>query len=88
MWQTAILGMHWKHQGRMYYDEWSAESQEEAAGYSIDHRRDDVSLVRVELVGPTMAAFGSMLVRRFHLLIRCEHVADWIKMRMSDDDDA
>jgi len=29
-----------------------AESQEEAAGYFIGHCRDDVSLVRVELVGP------------------------------------
>ena len=36
----------------MYYDELSAESQEEAAGYFIDHMRDDVRLVRVELVGP------------------------------------
>ena len=36
----------------MYYDELTAESQEEAAGYFIDHCRDDVSLVRVELVGP------------------------------------
>lgn len=36
----------------MYYDELSAESQDEAAGYFIDHMRDDVSLVRVELAGP------------------------------------
>jgi hypothetical protein len=36
----------------MYYDELTAASQEEAAGYFIDHMRDDVSLVRVELVGP------------------------------------
>jgi len=36
----------------MYYDELSAESQEEAAGYFIDHARDDVSLVRVDLVRP------------------------------------
>src|SRR4051812_40490314 len=52
MWQSYIFGMHWKHQGKMYYDELSAESQGEAAGYFIDHCRDDVSLVRVELVGP------------------------------------
>jgi hypothetical protein len=37
---------------KMYYDELSAESQDEAAEYFIDHMRDDVSLVRVELVGP------------------------------------
>ncbi len=36
----------------MYYDELSAGSKEEAAGYFIDHKRDDVALVRVELVGP------------------------------------
>lgn len=36
----------------MYYDELSAESQDEAAGYFIDNMRDDVSLVRVELVRP------------------------------------
>ena len=44
--------MHWKHDGRMYYDEIPAESKEEAAEYFIDHKRDDVTLVRVELVGP------------------------------------
>ena len=52
MWQTFIFGMHWKHGGKMYYDELSAASKEEAAEYFIDHKRDDVSLVRVELIGP------------------------------------
>ena len=36
----------------MYYDELYAESIEEASDYFIDHKRDDVDLVRVELVGP------------------------------------
>jgi hypothetical protein len=36
----------------MYYDELSAGSQDEAAGYFIDHKRDEVDLVRVERVGP------------------------------------
>jgi len=36
----------------MYYDELSAESQDEAAGYFIDNMRDDISLERVELVRP------------------------------------
>lgn len=44
--------MHWKHEGKMYYDELPAESKDEAAEYFIDHMRDDVMLVRVELVGP------------------------------------
>jgi hypothetical protein len=52
MWQSYVFGMHWKHGGKVYYDELTAESQEEAACYFIDHCRDDVTLVRVELVGP------------------------------------
>jgi len=52
MWQNYIFGMHWAHHGKMYYDELSAESQDDAAGYFIDNMRDDVSLVRVELVRP------------------------------------
>ena len=36
----------------MYYDELPAASKEEAVEYFIDHMRDDVALVRVELVGP------------------------------------
>jgi hypothetical protein len=52
MWQTFIFGMHWRHQGQMYYDELPAGSKDEAADYFTDHKRDDVDLVRVELVGP------------------------------------
>jgi len=52
MWQSYIFGMHWKHDGQLYYDELPAESEAEAAGYFIDHKRDDVSLMRVEYVGP------------------------------------
>ncbi len=52
MWQSYIYGMHWKHDGKMYYDEVPAESKEEAVEYFNDHKRDDVTLVRVEFVGP------------------------------------
>lgn len=52
MWQTFLFGMHWRHAGKMYYDELSAGSKEEAAQYFNDHKRDDVDLVRVELIGP------------------------------------
>jgi hypothetical protein len=52
MWQTFIFGMHWQHGGKMYYDELPATSKDEPAGYFIDHMRDDVALIRVELVGP------------------------------------
>jgi hypothetical protein len=36
----------------MYYDELPAGSKDEAAEYFNDHKRDDVTLVRVELIGP------------------------------------
>jgi hypothetical protein len=52
MWPTFIFGIHWSHGGKLYYDELPAGSKEEAADYFIDHKRDDVLLVRVELVGP------------------------------------
>jgi hypothetical protein len=52
MWETFIFGMHWQHQGKMYYGELPASSKEEAAEYFIDRMRDDVALIRVELVGP------------------------------------
>jgi hypothetical protein len=52
MWQSYIFGMHSKHDGKMYYDEIPAESKEEAEEYFIDHKRDDVTLIRVEYVGP------------------------------------
>jgi hypothetical protein len=52
MWQTYKFGMHWKHGGTMYYDEVPASSIVEATDYFIDNKRDDVTLVRVEEVGP------------------------------------
>ena len=52
MWQSFIFGMHWEHDGIMYYDEVSAESKEEAIEYFIDHKRDDITLIRVEFIGP------------------------------------
>ena len=52
MWQTYIFGMYWEHEGKMYYDEIPAESVDEATDYFNRHKRDDVTLVRVEVVGP------------------------------------
>jgi hypothetical protein len=52
MWQSFIFGMYWKYEGKMYYDELPAESKDGAAEFFIDHMRDGVSLIRVELVGP------------------------------------
>jgi len=50
--ERFIFGMHWKHDGKMYYDEIPADSKEDAVDYFIDHKRDDISLVRIEFVGP------------------------------------
>lgn len=44
--------VHWRHGNKIYLDELSAASKAEAAAYFNDHKRSDVSLVRVELVGP------------------------------------
>jgi hypothetical protein len=52
MWQSYVYGVHWECEGRMYYDELPAESQDEAAEFFIDHKRDDVKLVRVVYVRP------------------------------------
>ncbi len=75
MWLSYIYGVHWEHDGKMYYDEMPAESQEAAAEYFIDHKRDDVALVRVEYVGPNeggvrecvgspVSPFGPLMARR------------------------
>jgi hypothetical protein len=44
--------VHWRHQDKMYVDEYAAASTVDAADYFNDHRRPDVFLVRVEMVGP------------------------------------
>ena len=65
MWQSFIFGMHWKHRETLYYDELCAESMVEAADYFIDHKRDDVALVRVELIAPTNLASANTRTLRF-----------------------
>ena len=75
MWQRFIFGMHWKHEDQMYYDELSAGSKDEAEAYFNDHKRDDVTLVRVQFIGPDdetvrehahspVAPFGPLKARR------------------------
>ena len=44
--------VHWKHNEKLYVDELSAVSRVECVDYFNDNKRPDVSLVRVELVGP------------------------------------
>ena len=52
MWQSYLFGMHWKHEGKLYHDELPADTIAEAAQYFLDHKRDDVALIAVELIGP------------------------------------
>ncbi len=60
--ERFIFGIHWKHDGKMYYDELPADSKGEAAAYFIDHKRDDITLVRVELVGPNEGGVRELAV--------------------------
>lgn len=75
MWQTFLFGIHWRYGKEMYYDEISADLKEEAAAYFNEHKRDDVFLVRVELIGPDdggvrepanprLAPFSPLIARR------------------------
>ena len=50
--ERFIFGMHWKYDGKMYYDEVPAGSKDEAIAYFVECQRGDVVLVRVDLVGP------------------------------------
>ena len=51
--QMLIFRVHWRHKtNRIYFDELSAASKIEAVDYFNDNKRPDVSLVRVELIGP------------------------------------
>jgi hypothetical protein len=52
MCETYIFGMHWRHRRAVFYDEVSATSTEDARDYFNQHKRDDVALIRVELIGP------------------------------------
>ncbi len=64
MWQTFIFGVHWRHGGKMYYDELPATSKAEAEEYFVNHKRDDVALVRVDLIGPEDYRVRSMPIPR------------------------
>ncbi|HTV39729.1 MAG TPA: hypothetical protein VMF08_04080 [Candidatus Sulfotelmatobacter sp.] len=75
MWQRYIFGVHWEHEGKMYYDEFPADSKEDAAEYFNYHKRDDVTLVRVvkvrpddngvrEYAHPSLLPFSPLMARR------------------------
>ena len=52
MQETFRFRMHWMHKSKVYIDELSAGSTTEAVDYFNDNKRSDVSLARVELIGP------------------------------------
>ena len=54
----------------MYYDEVTAASKEQAAEYFVEHKRDDVALVRVDLVGPEDCGFRCMPIPQLCTLDR------------------
>jgi hypothetical protein len=61
MWHSYLYGMHWKHDGKMYYDEVSAESKEAAAEYFIDNMRADVTLVSIVYIGPNQGGVREVI---------------------------
>ncbi len=63
--QSSKFGVHWQHDGKAYYDEVCAESQEAAAEYFNEHKRDDVTLDRVELVRSNEGGVAGLLTRLF-----------------------
>jgi len=67
----------------MYYDELPADTKEDAAEYFIDNKRDDVSLVKVELVGPNEGG-----VREFTLSPNSPFSPLMARRRMDKDEDA
>jgi len=63
--QSSKFGVHWQHDGKAYYDEVRAESAAAAAEYFNEHKRDDVTLERVEPVRSNEGGVGSLLTRLF-----------------------
>jgi hypothetical protein len=77
MWQRYIFGVYWRHLGKLYYDEFSAESEKHAAEYFNYLKRDDVMLENVQRVRPDdngvrelahssqpLLPFGPLMARR------------------------
>lgn len=56
LWQRYMYGAHWKHHGKLYYDEFAARSHDDATDYFNHNKRDDVTLVRVEKVRPILVS--------------------------------
>jgi len=50
--QSYTFGIHWMHRRALFYDELSAASTEEARDYFNRHKRDDVALIRVDMLNP------------------------------------
>jgi hypothetical protein len=50
--------VHWMYKDKVYFDEFCAASEREAAQYFNDNKRSDVSLVRVVYLGPGDGGIG------------------------------
>jgi hypothetical protein len=44
--------VHWMYKGKVYFDEFCAASESQAAQYFNENKRSAVSLVRVVYIGP------------------------------------
>jgi hypothetical protein len=63
MGKAYIFGMHWMHRRAVFYDEVTAASTAEARDYFNRYKRDDVALIRVELIGSAGAGNEQALLR-------------------------
>src|SRR5881394_1403478 len=71
MWQTYIFRTHWKHGGKMYYDELTAGSKEEAPAMTS-------AWFASSWLAQKSRALASIRIHRFHPSARCGHVGAWI----------
>ena len=80
--ERFIFGMHWKHDGKMYYDEVPADSKEEAALYFIDHKQTMFHWFALCWLARMKAAFESFARRsqiRLRLIVHWLRVAGWTR---------
>src|SRR5438093_1282224 len=69
MWQTFIFGMHWRHGGKMYYDELPAASKDEAAESFFHEKAAASAEANAHLVPVYKKYFGQPLLERARNLL-------------------
>ena len=50
--QLFLFGLHWSHAGNLYYDAVLTGEKDELINYFNQHKRSDVTLVKIEFFGP------------------------------------